>query len=86
MSYIIIEVHCTYHENKLSEVAVLWQSNEKGWVRASYCNLKPCYGYKFLLPKEEISMSLIQDVAGSGANLPDDKKIKYFPGKKLWER
>jgi hypothetical protein len=31
-------------------------------------------------------MSLIQDVAGSGANLPDDKKIKYFPGKKLWER
>ena len=86
MSYIIKEVHLVYENKDLQEIAVLWQSNEKGWVRASCCNLKPCYGYKFLLPKEEISMSLIQDVTGSGANFPDDKKIKYFPGKKLWER
>ena len=86
MRYKVIQVHMLYEENLPSEVAVLWQSNERGWVRASCCNLKPCYGYKFLLPKEEISMSLIQDVAGSGTNLPDEKKTKYFPGKKLWER
>jgi len=86
MSYKIIEVHCTYENNKLQEVAVLWQSNEMGWVRASYCSTKPCSGYKFLNPNETLSPELIQKVAGSGMNLGDEKKQLYFPGKRLWER
>ena len=86
MSYIIIEAHCIYKENILSEVAVLWQSDEMGWVRASYCTTMPCSGYGFLLQTDKISPELIQKVAGYGMNLPDEKKKKYFPGKKLWER
>ena len=86
MSYTIISIHATYAENKLEEIAVMWQSNEMGWVRASYCNTKPIGGYKFLLPNEELSPKLIQQVAGQGMNLPDDKKKKFFPGKHKWER
>ena len=86
MSYKIIEVHIEYKENKIAQVAVLWESNERGWVRASYMTTKPCSGYGFLLPRHILSPELIQDVAGSGMNLPDELKKKYFPGKRLWER
>ena len=86
MYYKILEVHQKYKNNKIEEVAVLWQSNEMGWVRASYCDTKPCQGYKFLMPDEKLSPELIQSVAGQGANLPDAKKKKYFPGKRQWER
>lgn len=84
MNYKIIEVHVVYDE--VTTIAVLWQSNTNGWVRASYCTSKPCNGYKFLLPNELISTSLIQEVAGQGMNLPDKLKLLYFPGKKSWER
>jgi hypothetical protein len=86
MSYKIIEVHIEYHENKIEQVAVLWKSNERGWVRASYMTTKPCPGYGFLEPGFILSPELIQEVAGSGMNLPDEEKKKYFPGKRLWER
>jgi hypothetical protein len=86
VSYIIKEAHIMYQDNKISEVAVLWQSNERGWVRASYCNTKPIFGWKFLLPRDVLSPELIQEVAGQGLNLPDEKKKVYFPGKKMWER
>lgn len=32
MSYKIIEVHQVYANNKIEEIAVLWQSNEMGEV------------------------------------------------------
>lgn len=86
MCYKIIEVHQAYHNNQLIEVAVLWESNTRGWVRASYCTSRPCSGYKFLMPNEIISPDLIQEVAGYGMNLPDDKKAIYFPGKRNWEQ
>lgn len=86
MSYKIIEVRVLYSENEISEVAVLWQSNERGWVRASYCTTRPCSGYKFLLPGEALTAELIQKVAGQGMNLPDEKKEIFFPGKRAWER
>jgi hypothetical protein len=86
MSYIIIEVHIVYKENKISELAVLWQSNERGWIRASYFTTKHWAGYGYLLPTDILSPALIQKVAGQGANLPDEKKELYFPGKKHWER
>ncbi|HAH24905.1 MAG TPA: hypothetical protein DCL77_14325 [Prolixibacteraceae bacterium] len=86
MSYKIIEVHQVYQDNKLSEIAVLWQENELGWVRASYCTTERCSGYKFLLPNDILSDKLIQQVAGAGMNLTDDKKAIYFPGKRKWGR
>lgn len=86
MAYKIIATHQEYQDNKLSLVAVLWQSNEMGWVRASYCTTKPVQGYKFLMPDEELTSHLIQRVAGAGMNLPDNLKKKYFPGKRLWDR
>lgn len=85
MKYKIIEVHQIYNNGKLDELAVLWQSNEKGWVRASYSNSKPCTGYVFLNSEVTISEKLIQDVAGFGMNLPDDKKKIYFPGERKWD-
>lgn len=86
MTYTIIAAHQEYKENKLLLVAVLWQSNEMGFVRASYCTCKQIYGYKFLTPDEELSPHLLQRVAGAGMNLPDDLKKKYFPGQTKWER
>ena len=84
--YPVIEVHIKYQENKITELAVLWQENEKGWVRASYCNTKPCWGYAYLKPDELLSPQLIQDVAGSGMNLPYELKIVYLPGERKWGR
>jgi hypothetical protein len=84
--YTIIETHVKYKNGKLDEVAVLWQSNPRGWVRATFATAKPCSGYKFLMPNEVLSDSLLQDVAGTGMCLPDSKKRKYFPGKRDWER
>ena len=86
MPYIIKEVHIQYQENKISEIAVLWQSNERGWVRASYCTLEHTPGYGYLLSDDVLSPKLIQTVAGQGRNLPDEKKELYFPGQKPWER
>jgi len=86
MSYIIQEVHIEYQNNSITELAVLWQSNERGWVRASYCTTKPCIGYAFLSTNELLRPELIQQVAGEGMNLPDELKTKYFPGKRKWEQ
>jgi len=86
MSYNIQEVHIEYQNNSITELAVLWQSNERGWVRASYCTTKPCSGYAFLSINELLRPELIQQVAGQGMNLPDELKTKYFPGKRKWEQ
>jgi hypothetical protein len=86
MNYIIQEVHMVCQNNKITELAVLWQSNERGWVRASYCTTKPCIGYAFLSTNELLRPELIQQVAGEGMNLPDELKTKYFPGKRKWEQ
>ena len=86
MSYKIVEVHQSYKNGKLDELAVLWESNPAGLVRASYATSKPCSGYKFLMPNETISPQLIQEVAGAGMNLQDSRKKKYFPGQHSWEK
>lgn len=86
MSYKIIEVHTVYKNGQIEELAVLWESNERGWVRASYATSKPCSGYKFIMPGEELTPRLIQEVAGYGMNLPDSKKTVFFPGKRAWEQ
>jgi len=86
MNYKIFEVHILYQGSQISEIAVLWESNESGkWVRASYCTNNPCCGYKFIMPNETPSLELFQKVAGQGFNLPDYLKKKYFPGKRNWE-
>lgn len=84
--YQIQEVHVVYKNNVMEEIAVLWQSNERGWVRASYFNREPKGGYGFLIPSHKLNDAPILEVAGYGMNLPDELKNKYFPGKRLWER
>lgn len=87
MSYTILEIHAKYVAGALSELAVLWVSNEKlGLVRASYANTKPTWGYKYLMASETLSNELCQNVAGKGMNLPDDLKKKFFPGQRKWSR
>ena len=86
MSYKIIEVHIEYKDNKMDQVAVLWQSNSKGWVRASYMTTRQCAGYGFIGAHEELSPALIQEAAGYGMNLPNELKEKYFPRKRPWEQ
>lgn len=83
--YKIIETHITFKDNELQEVAVLWQSNDDGWVRATYFENKPIGGYGFLMPGQKLTEALLQEVAGYGRNLPDTKKKKYF-GKRQYER
>jgi hypothetical protein len=86
MSYRVKEVHVEYKENKITQLAVLWEENDLGWVRASYSSLKIACGYDNLRPDEQLSMDLVQRVAGSGANLPDELKKVYFPGERKWGR
>lgn len=86
MSYKIEEVHIVYKDNTIEELAVLWESNSQGWVRASYCDTTPCAGYEFLRPNEKLTNELLERVASGGGNVPDKQKKKWFPGKRLWER
>ena len=85
MSYKIIEVHQVYKNGKLDELAVLWESNPLGWVRATYCTTAISCGYRFLSKNDVLSPTLVQAVAGQGMRLPMDKRRKYFPGKRNWE-
>jgi hypothetical protein len=87
MSYTVFETHVVYENNKLTLVAVLWESNQDyKWVRASYCINKVTPGYGYIKPDDIISPELIQEVAGYGMNLPDNLKKRFFPGKRKWER
>ena len=86
MNYKIIEVHIMYQENKIEEIAVLWQSNQDGSVRSSYMITEECFGYGHLEKGFTLSSELLQRVAGRGMNLPDSKKKLYFPGKRKWSR
>lgn len=84
MSYKILETHCIFENEKLTEVAVLWDDN--GNVRATYSTLNPKSGYKSLTVNDVISPQLFQNVAGGGSYLDDKQKRKYFPGKRNWSR
>jgi hypothetical protein len=89
MHYKIVAVHAKYNDYLLVEVAVVWVSNEKeNRIRSSYCQTFFCSGYKYLheFNEDRLSEDLIQEVAGQGMNLPDDKKKEYFPQYKKWER
>lgn len=86
MRYEILEVHLTYKNGQLVEVAVVWVSNSRGWVRATLLTTDSSAGYGFLMPGENISPLLIQKTAGQGMTLSDMKKKKYFPSyKDRWE-
>lgn len=84
MSYKILETHCVFENDKLKEVAVLWDDN--GSVRATYSTLNPRAGYEILTAKDAISPQLLQRVAGGGSYVDEDRRKKYFPGKRDWSR
>jgi hypothetical protein len=89
MHYKIVAVHAKYEDHLLVELAVVWVSNEKGkWIRGSYCQNSYCSGYKYLhqFTEDRLSEELLQEVAGQGMNLPDDKKQEYFSQFKKWEK
>ena len=84
MNYTILQVHLTFKEGKLSEVAVLWEDDK--YVRATYSTLNPKSGYQPLTDKDEISPQLFQKVAGGGSYLDEQQKKQFFPGIKNWSR
>jgi hypothetical protein len=86
MNYKIIAAHLECTKNKLSLVAVLWQSNDDGSVRASYCTTAPLAGYTYITANDVLNDALLQKVAGAGMNLPDKLKKKYFSEYKNWEK
>lgn len=86
MIYKILQTHIVFKGGQIHLIAVLWQSDEIGYVRASYCTNKQTMGYMHLVPGQQISDKLIQETAGGGIDLPDDMKDTFFPGITLWER
>ena len=84
MSYTILETHCVFEKDQLTEVAVLWEDNES--VRATHCGLKPKAGYENLRPNETVTPQLFQRVAGAGTYLTDEQKERFFPGERKWSR
>ena len=86
MDYKVLEIHAEFKNDKLKRLAVVWESNDNGSVRGTYCEDKPRAGYEFIMPNDLISPKLIQKVAGYGMNLPDNYKHLYFPAITNWER
>lgn len=84
MAYKILEIHCIFNQDKLTELAVLWDDN--GRVRATYSNLSLKAGYDSLSAADTVTPQLIQRVAGYGSYLDDDRKKRYFGGKREWGR
>ncbi|WP_372648238.1 hypothetical protein [Draconibacterium sp.] len=84
MTYKILESHCVFENEKLKEVAVLWDDN--GFVRATYSTLDPRAGYANLSETDGITPKLLQRVAGGGSYVDEARRKKYFPGKRNWSR
>jgi len=84
MPYKILETHCIFENDKLTEVAVLWDDN--GAVRATYSNLNPKAGYETLTSNDVITPQLFQRVARGGSYVDEDRRKRYFPGKRKWSR
>lgn len=85
MDYEIVETHVIYYKAEIIFIATVWEANENGAVRGTFCTNVPCSGYRFISKGEKISDSLMQEVAGAGMNITESLKKKYFPGWK-WER
>nr|WP_321357205.1 hypothetical protein [uncultured Draconibacterium sp.] len=84
MHYKILETHCVFENEKLKEVAVLWDDN--GFVRATYSTNAPTAGYEYLMPQSTVTPELLQRVARGGRYIDEARKKKYFPGKRKWSR
>jgi hypothetical protein len=84
MTYKILETHCVFENEKLKEVAVLWDDN--GFVRATYSTLDPRAGYANLTVTDNITPQLLQRVAAGGSYVDETRRKKYFPGKRKWSR
>ncbi len=84
MNYQILEAHCVFENDKLKEVAVLW--DDKGSVRGTFLTNEYSLGYDVLGSGSEISPQLLKRAAGRGRYLDDKRKKKYFPGKRNWSR
>lgn len=85
MSYKILETHCIFTDNVLTEVAVLW-ADGPGCVRATYSNLNPKAGYESLTSNDTINPNLFQRVARGGSYVDEKRRIKYFSGERNWSR
>lgn len=84
MKYEILEAHCVFEDEKLTEVAVLWADKEL--VRATCITSQYSMGYDTILESDVVSPQLFQKAAGRGMYLDESKKKKYFPGKRNWSR
>ena len=84
MNYTILETHLVFENDKLKEVAVLW--DDHGSVRATYSTLNPRAGYENLTSNDTITPRLFQRVAAGGSYVDDARRKKYFPGKRNWSR
>jgi len=84
MNYTILETHLVFEDNKLKEVAVLW--DDHGSVRATYSTLNLRAGYQSISSTDDISQNLFQRVAAGGCYIDESRRKKYFPGKRNWSR
>ena len=82
MDYKILETHCVFENEKLKEVAVLW--DDHGCVRATYSTLNPRAGYEKLTSNDSITPQLFQRVARGGSYVDEDRRKRYFPSKRNW--
>lgn len=81
----IIEVRIKYDtKGQPKEIAVLWQANSLGFVRATYANTTKTKGFISITISTEITADLFQQIAEFGMYLPDSAREKYFHGQK-WD-
>lgn len=80
----ILETHCVFENEKLEEVAVLWDDN--GSVRATYSTSNNASGFDSLKPHDTVSPELFKRIARTGMYIDEARRKKYFPGKRNWSR
>lgn len=84
MEYDIKETHVIFDAKGIKEIAVLWVDKED--VRATYLTTEKTAGYGRINATDTITNDLLQNVAGHGIYLDDNRKKKYFPSVKNWSK
>lgn len=81
----IIEVRIKYDQKgQPKEIAVLWQANSLGFVRATYANTTKTTGFISFSSSTEITNDLFQQISAFGMYIPGAAREKYFPGQQ-WD-
>lgn len=78
MNYNILEARIKYKNKQLQRITLLVEIS-KGDIRAITAINEPRGGYMFIMPNAALTDRLLQEVAGTGMQMPFSEADKVFP-------